>query len=198
MAVKAYTWITLWFLITAPVVLWDAGYCFMRPRSMRGGDLHWLWKPYSIYQDIDLASIPFVLMTFLLTRMRIVQVYGLSTLQAGDGFTNAQSLLNVIETALNLTYVYLAHVAGWHGAPLIGFASAVMTLSKTVLYMAQDYYCNWCSVGHNPLDKLIVYFVIPNGMWIIFPSLIIKRLGQDIASMLVKASASTISSKKKN
>lgn len=179
MAVKAYTWITLWFLITAPVVLWDVGYCFMRPRSMRGGDLHWLWKPYSIYQDIDL-------------------VYGLSALQAGDGFTNAQSLLNVIETALNLTYVYLAHVAGWHGAPLIGFTSAVMTLSKTVLYMAQDYYCNWCSVGHNPLDKLIVYFVIPNGMWIIFPSLIIKRLGQDIASTLVKASASTISSKKKN
>lgn len=26
-----------------------------RPRSMRGGDLHWLWKPYEIYEQIDYA-----------------------------------------------------------------------------------------------------------------------------------------------
>lgn len=30
MAPKAHTWITLWFLLTAPVILWDASYCFMR------------------------------------------------------------------------------------------------------------------------------------------------------------------------
>jgi len=30
MAVKTYTWITLWFVLTAPVIFWDAGYCFMR------------------------------------------------------------------------------------------------------------------------------------------------------------------------
>jgi hypothetical protein len=24
-----------------------------RPRSMVGGDLHWIWKPYSLYQEID-------------------------------------------------------------------------------------------------------------------------------------------------
>ena len=30
MALKTHTWITLWFLITTPIVLWDAGYLFMR------------------------------------------------------------------------------------------------------------------------------------------------------------------------
>lgn len=29
--------------LTAPL---DAGYCFMRPRSLPGGDLSWIWKPY--------------------------------------------------------------------------------------------------------------------------------------------------------
>ncbi|KAG6376553.1 hypothetical protein JVT61DRAFT_1528 [Boletus reticuloceps] len=72
MAVKTYTWITLWFLLTAPVILWDATYCFMRycsrilklcdisltprPRSMVGGDLHWIWEPYGKYQDVDYVS----------------------------------------------------------------------------------------------------------------------------------------------
>ena len=30
MAVKTYTWVSLWFLITAPIIFWDASYCFMR------------------------------------------------------------------------------------------------------------------------------------------------------------------------
>lgn len=25
------------------------------PRSMVGGDLHWIWTPYSIYQEVDLV-----------------------------------------------------------------------------------------------------------------------------------------------
>lgn len=62
------TWISLWFGLSTLLVLWgersaqvvrawiyntdclefpsDAGYCLLRPRSMLGGDLHWLWKPY--------------------------------------------------------------------------------------------------------------------------------------------------------
>ena len=30
MPVKTRTWISLWFLISSPIVLWDAGYCFAR------------------------------------------------------------------------------------------------------------------------------------------------------------------------
>lgn len=25
----------------------------VRPRSMVGGDLHWIWKPYALYQEVD-------------------------------------------------------------------------------------------------------------------------------------------------
>ena len=92
MAPRAHSWITLWFLLTAPVILWDASYCFMRcvcydilkiisstrpvcrPRSFKGGDLHWIWKPYELYQEVD-------------------YVYGVETYNRGDGFTNAQCAL---------------------------------------------------------------------------------------------------------
>lgn len=165
MAVKTHVWISLWFLLTAPVIFWDVSYCFMRPRSMVGGDLHWIWEPYGLYQEID-------------------YVYGVESLQRNDGFPNAQSLMNIIETLLNLTYLYFTHVSGATVAPLIGFAAATMTLSKTVLYWVQEFYCGWCATGHNDLGTLLVYWVLPNGLWIVFPSLIVYTLGKDIAAAL--------------
>lgn len=136
---------------------------------MKGGDLHWMWKPYAIYQEID-------------------YIYGVKTYEEGHGFTNAQSLLNVVETLLNILYLFQAHVVASPAAPLIGFASAVMTLSKTVLYWAQEYYCNGCSVGHNNIYDLVVFWIIPNGLWLIVPSFVIWRLGKDINTSLRVAS----------
>lgn len=181
MAVKTHTWVTLWFVLTAPVIFWDVGYCFMRPRSMLGGDLHWIWKPYEIYQNVDF-------------------VYGIKALEENSGFTNAQSFLNIVETLMNLAYVYLAHVSGWSPAPLIGFAAATMTLSKTVLYWLQEYYCGFCAIGHNTMSDLVVYWIIPNGLWIVIPSLIVLRLGKDLAASLhiaERAATKTASGKQK-
>jgi hypothetical protein len=128
--------------------------------TLHKGDLHWIWKPYEIYQNID-------------------YVYGLPALESGNGFTNAQcmckfysqhrliltspALMNIVETSFNLLYIWQAHVSKSPVAPLTGFASAVMTLSKTVLYWLQEYYCNYCAVGHNTIQDLIVYWIIPNG-----------------------------------
>ena len=36
-------------------------------------------------------------------------------------------------------------------------------LYQTVLYWAQEYYCNYCAVGHNKLFDLILLWIIPNG-----------------------------------
>jgi hypothetical protein len=69
----------------------------------------------------------------------------------------------LIEIALNIAYVYLAHVAQWRPAAVIGFGAAVMTLSKTILYWMQEYYCGFCKVGHNNLRDIVVLYIIPNG-----------------------------------
>ncbi|KAF7378075.1 hypothetical protein MSAN_00231600 [Mycena sanguinolenta] len=165
MAVKTYTWISLWFLLTAPIIAWDISYCFMRPRSMEGGDLHWFWEPYGLYQKID-------------------YVYGVPSFEKGDGFPNAQSLLNIVETVMNLVYLYTAHITAWPPAPLVGFTAAALTLAKTILYWAQEYYCNFCAIGHNSLEDLLKYYVLSSSPWIIFPALIVVRLGKDLIADL--------------
>lgn len=69
----------------------------------------------------------------------------------------------MVETVLNIIYLYLAHVAAWPPASLVALVSASMTLSKTILYWAQEYYCGFCSIGHNTLNDLVIYWIIPNG-----------------------------------
>ncbi|KAI1798285.1 hypothetical protein LXA43DRAFT_979650 [Ganoderma leucocontextum] len=177
MAVKSYTMISLWFLLTVPIIFWDATYCFFRPRSMAGGDLHWIWSPYALYQEID-------------------YVYGLKAIQENNGFTNAQSALNIVENFMNIGYLYLTHVAGSPFAPLLGFASATMTLSKTALYWLQEYYCGGCAVGHNDFKTLFLYWIIPNGLWLVFPTYIVWRLGSDISSALHLPNKATAKTKK--
>lgn len=70
---------------------------------------------------------------------------------------------NLVETALNVVYLYLAYVAKYPAASVVGFMSATMTLWKTVLYWLQEYYCNLCDIGHNDLKTLIMFWIIPNG-----------------------------------
>lgn len=73
------------------------------------------------------------------------------------------AFMNIIETLLNLAYLYLAHVSAWPPAIIVGLSAAVMTVSKTWLYWLQEYYCGFCSIGHNSGKDLLVYWIIPNG-----------------------------------
>lgn len=132
---------------------------------MPGGDLHWMWTPYALYMNVD-------------------YIYGLPAFREGNGFTNAQSALNIIETLLNVIYLYLAHIVKWPPAPIVGFASAAMTLAKTLLYWLQEYYCGYCAVGHNPFWRLIFLWVIPNGLWLVFPTFVVLQLGKDLVDSL--------------
>ncbi|KAK0186884.1 hypothetical protein F5146DRAFT_1067757 [Armillaria mellea] len=179
MTAQTYWWVTAWLLITIPIIFWDAGYLFLRPRSMEGGDLHWIWQPYSIYQNID-------------------YIYGVPALAEKDGFPNAQSLLNIMENFMNIAYLYLAYVVRWPPANLVAFTSANLTLAKTLLYWVQEYYCGWCNIGHNRPQDLIQYWIIPNGLWLVVPSFIILRLGKDLIASLNLAYGITSKTKTKS
>jgi hypothetical protein len=108
---------------------------------MPGGKLHSpIWSPYALYGTVD-------------------YIYGFPAFDAKDGFTAAQGLLNLLETLMYVAYLAIAYYYGnqepgksGRGAPaqllgrrkivgreaslavLLGFATAVMTVSKTVLY----------------------------------------------------------------
>ncbi|KAF8896535.1 hypothetical protein BD779DRAFT_1618635 [Infundibulicybe gibba] len=167
MAPKTYAWISLWFVLTAPLMYWDAGYCLMRPRSMRDGDLRWFWKLYEMYEQVD-------------------YVYGVKAYEDGQGFSNAAAILNIVETTFNVAYLYLAHIAPSDLAPLAGYTGAAMTFSKTLLYVSQEYFCGWCSIGHNEPHVALFYWIMPNIVWLTSCALIMRRLGNDIASSLRK------------
>lgn len=121
---------------------------------MAGGKLQWpIWKPYEVYAAID-------------------HVYGWPGWESGDGFGGAQGALNAVETVLYGLYMMIVYNHGlpttagtglqaegfgaWlsggrkvHGkqgnrALIIGFAAAVMTLSKTTLYCR----CKPCRVAN--------------------------------------------------
>ena len=49
---------------------------------MQGGDLHWIWKPYEIYQEVRRRTKPSVQMLIVL---QIDWVYGVRALEDGDG-----------------------------------------------------------------------------------------------------------------
>ncbi|WWC66091.1 uncharacterized protein I303_108713 [Kwoniella dejecticola CBS 10117] len=173
-------WVSWWMAFSAVVVTWDAAYCFLRPRSFVGGDLAWIWAPYNM--------VPYSMVDYL---------YGQPGVDSKQGFTNAQALMNVIEVFLALEYLYLRHTSPrtssltknpahrYHAhAPLVGFAGALMTLSKTALYFLQEYYCDWCMVGHNDRFTFWVVWVTTNGYVHNIIATISHRLSYQLTSSL--------------
>ncbi|PPQ72340.1 hypothetical protein CVT26_007311 [Gymnopilus dilepis] len=166
MAPKKYTWISLWFLLTAPIILWDAGYVLMRPRSMEGGDLRWFWRGFDLFERIDI-------------------VYSVKGFHDKAGFAPAAAVSNLIETSLNLLYVYTVHLSPRNTAPLYGFAGASLTLCKTTIWVLQEYFCGACSRSEiNEFHEILKFWIAPNIVWFTFCSLIVTRLGSDIADSL--------------
>jgi hypothetical protein len=62
-------------------------------------------------------------------------------------------------------YLLLAHRARSPAAPLVGFASAALTLAKTALYWLTEYFCRGggCNASHNDVYTLVTLWVLPNG-----------------------------------
>ena len=107
----------------------------LRPLSMPNGSLHSpIFTPYALYGSVD-------------------YIYGEKAYREHNGFTAAQTSLNIVESAGYLGYLWVVWkygdgekrvlAGGWGGvACLVGFALSVMTVSKTVLYCECFAYCH--------------------------------------------------------
>lgn len=124
----------VWLLVSLPLVLWDSAYVVGRPHTMPGGKWQQpIFTPYALYGTVD-------------------YMYGWPAYESGNGFTMAQSSLNVLECACYIAYLYVfwrhgegqwtyargqqrSIGGGWAGmACLFGFSVSLLTFGKTVLY----------------------------------------------------------------
>ncbi|SAM07962.1 hypothetical protein [Absidia glauca] len=140
---------------------------------MEGGSLNFLWRPYNLYAKID-------------------HFYGIQALEANDGFTGAQAFLNVVESILNLTYLYLASQPTNYNinkVNLLGFSAALLTFNKTALYWLNEFFSGMNHTGHNSIFDFVLLWVIPNGLWIVVPGLILVTLGRDLCGQLGRTKA---------
>ncbi|KAF5857869.1 hypothetical protein ETB97_005176 [Aspergillus alliaceus] len=69
-------------------------------------------------------------------------------------------------------------------ALLVAYSAFLMTLSKTILYWLNEVFSGFDSIGHNDTTTLILFWIIPNGLWIIFPSYNIYVLGSEMVASL--------------
>jgi len=150
-------WILVWFAISLPLMIWDISFVLLRPLSMPGGSLHFLWKPYAKYVTVDLS-------------------YGDLT----NGFVWAQATMSAFEVAVAL----IALVANRRGrrplATLLVFSVSILTCAKTVLIFFIEALTRLEHVGHNTITDLLFLYVIPNGAWVIMPALVAWSTGRTL------------------
>ena len=153
-------WTALWFAIAIPVVSWDAAFVFLRPASMPGQSLAWLFPGYDTYTRVD---------------GRYADL--------ADDFIVAQSILNILESAIGLLFLVLFFRRA-RAAVLVGFTVSVMTLGKTLLYFTCEAAQGFASLAQASAGETLLYFVIPNGLWILVPGLIVWRAGHELLAAL--------------
>ena len=127
----------IWLFVSPLIVLWDIAYVILRPYSMPGGCLHRpIWIPYGLYGEVD-------------------HLYGLQSLENGDGLVIAFAMLNFVESCLYLWCAWKVvseskskkssgrflrvqerHIEGCEGCRvlLLVFATSLMVCVKTILY----------------------------------------------------------------
>ncbi|KAL4780023.1 hypothetical protein BJX76DRAFT_339257 [Aspergillus varians] len=192
------TIVTLWLLVSIPLVLWDAGYVLLRPHSMPGGKWHSLWSGYAWYGTVD-------------------YIYGWPAYNTNSGFPGAQTVMSLLETG---GYTYYLWILYTHGTPAAGstkasresestlswilatdkvvggrpgatallaaFSASVATVSKTLFYWLQEYFSNYENIGHNEFWPLVAWIGL-NGLWIVVPTWNLHVLGEEIVASLTSA-----------
>ncbi|XP_065885355.1 uncharacterized protein [Dysidea avara] len=155
-------WPVVWFLLSGLLVIWDCCFVLLRPHSLPKGRFHHFFVPYVLYYEVDKAYA-----------------------DIENEFVWGQSWLNVVEVCLQFLTIYLIFARS-SKAVLVGFLVSVLTFWKTVLYMIQ--YTEICNGGdrlsHVDIGNAILFFVIPNGFWLVFPFILIIYYGRKLSTAL--------------
>eukprot|EP01084_Bolivina_argentea_P119268 211492_1 len=163
-------WIVAWLIFTSIVVTMDATFVLNRPASFK-------WKIFQPYNDIYI---------------HIDKGYG----DIYDGFVIAQSWCNLVEMLFNLIAIYYHLTSNTIASNAWCFISTLCTFWKTVIYLLVNI-CGgehgFIHTGHNSIKDLFIFYIIPNGIWIIIPFCVLYSQ----FTSLINASRSVVAGKSK-
>jgi hypothetical protein len=149
MSVLDSQWVVVWFAVATILVTWVLLLPFnLRANQYAGCGLLPRKASYDGRGRLPLAILcPLRSVLFKagnkLTRSygEVDYIYGWKAYNEHNGFTNAQSLMNVFELLMQIRYLQIRKRPGHEGqALLVGYSVSLMSLAKTALYWLQEYY----------------------------------------------------------
>ena len=150
-------WIIIWLAISSLICTWDAMFVLNRATDIDSFN-NPIWAPYQDYVKVD-------------------KLYG----KLENDFVWSQSILNLLEIAINLVALYLLSVKKFKQAAVTALVVCAMTSSKTILYHTMEISCSGCNTKQNDWQTFVLLYVIPNGVWIWVPMYACIVLGKNLS-----------------
>ncbi len=175
------TWIIYWFFVSTLIVFWDAGYGLLDVARDRTHFItQKLYYPYqSTYKHVDMFYND--------------DAWPSSSGLGSNFFGPAQSWMNLVENSLNLWFLLLERNNDAR-ARVVGLVAVTMTASKTILYFVCLAVIGWDKMIPSSATDLFAFltkFLLPNGTWIVVPSLIAYTLGSQLVAAATKGAKSS-------
>ena len=142
-------WIMIWLILSMLIVSWDVLFVLLRPVSFTVA----LWQPYAKYILIDK-----------------------SYADLNNSFVVTQAIMSLVEIMIGLIGIFYYLTKRGKVASLLIFSSQLLTLAKTILIFFLEIIGGFPYTGHNHLNDLILYYYLPNSVWIILPLIVIMLL----------------------
>ncbi|XP_001633783.2 uncharacterized protein LOC5513583 [Nematostella vectensis] len=154
--------VAFWLSLSTVIVVIDGLVVILRPRTLPGGDLNYLVKPYNLYFPVD---------------KRYADME--------DTFGVGQSWMNLVEAFLNIIALSL-HLRSSTFSAIMALIVCTMTWAKTILYfLVSTELCGGAHyIAHNPWKDLILFYYLPNGIWIVVPLICMLILAQEINAVM--------------
>uniref|UniRef100_A0A914Y8J3 EXPERA domain-containing protein n=1 Tax=Panagrolaimus superbus TaxID=310955 RepID=A0A914Y8J3_9BILA len=153
-------WVEIWLGISAMLCTLDVIYTMLRPLTNRGGPLECVYELWNWYADVDLRYAT-----------------------ANDLVTMATGRVMIIEIVMNLVSMFMNRSGSKHTL-ITAFTTNAFVFWKTVVYMAlyispadgNPSYINPTATTYD----IIVYFWIPDGIWLLMPLIVLIRLWSEL------------------
>jgi len=151
-------WVFLWLAISTVVVVWDALFVLLRPNSFPGGDIGFLWSfAYTTYLEVDH-----------------------SYADLSNHVIEAMAIMSLVEACLVAVALTWDKQGASKKAHLLAMIAAALTCAKTMLFFLVEGMHDWHSIAHNDILSMMAFYIIPNGLWILVPLLVVLTLGKTV------------------